>query len=82
MIPSSSSKSRIVQADQLQWETWLIFVGTTGGVAFIENHRNPTVQKEAIRPIESAQTTIPPRPYSHIPTHLPANPSNLRISGH
>ena len=26
-------------------------------------YRNPTVQKEAIRPIESAPTTIPPRPY-------------------
>ena len=45
------------------------------------NHRNPTVQKEAIWPIESAPTTIPPRPYPHIPTYLPANPSNLRISG-
>ena len=30
---------------------------------FHRNHRNPTVQKEAIRPIESAPTTIPPRPY-------------------
>ena len=48
----------------------------------IPTHRNPTVQKEAIWPIESAPTTIPPRPYPHIPTHLPANPSNLRISGH
>ena len=46
------------------------------------SHRNPTVQKEAIRPIESAPTTIPPRPYPHIPTYLPTNPSNLRISGH
>jgi len=31
---------------------------------------NPTVQKEAIRPIESAQTTIPPTPYPHNRMHL------------
>ena len=43
------------------------------------NHRNPTVQKEAIRPIESAPTTIPHRTYPYI---LPTNPSNLRIPGH
>ena len=28
------------------------------------NHRIPTVQKEAIWPIESVPTTIPPRPYT------------------
>ena len=37
------------------------------------NHRNHTVQKEAIRPIESAPTTIPPRPYPRNPTY----PSDL-----
>ena len=51
-------------------------------VSFHRNHRNPTVQKEAIWPIESAPTTIPPRPYPLIPTYLTANPSNLHITGH
>jgi len=35
---------------------------------FSQNH---TVQKEAIRPIESVPTTIPPRPYPLNCTHLP-----------
>ena len=34
--------------------------------------RIPTVQKEAIQPIESAPTTIPSRPYLHNSTYLPA----------
>ena len=34
-------------------------------------HRIPTVQKEAIQPIESEPTTIPLRPYSCNPTYLP-----------
>jgi len=33
-------------------------------LTFIRTH-NPTVQKEAIRPIESAPTTIPPSPHPH-----------------
>jgi len=32
--------------------------------------QNPTVQKEAIRPIESAPTTIPRRPYPNNPIYL------------
>jgi len=40
------------------------------------NHRNPTVRKEAIRPIESAPTTGPIPVTPHI---YPANPSDLCI---
>ena len=40
-------------------------------------HRNPTVQKEPIRPIESAPTTILVTPHIY-----PTNPSNLPIPGH
>jgi len=37
------------------------------------------VQKEAIRPIESAPTTIPPRPYPHNPMYLPlASPPDTK----
>ena len=42
-----------------------------GGKGDQNIHRIPTVQKEAIWPIESAPTTIPPRPYPHNPTYLP-----------
>ena len=58
-----------------------------GGVVNIEDEslrlqesQNPTVQKEAIRPIESAPTTIPPRPYPHNPIHFPKRASlTLRV---
>jgi len=35
------------------------------------NHRIPTVRKEPIRPIVSAPTRIPPRPFPRNPTYLP-----------
>ena len=41
-------------------------------------HRIPTVQKEAIRPIKSAPTTILPRPYPHNPPYLPYITLTLR----
>jgi len=44
----------------------------------ISNHRIPTVLKEAIRPIESAPTTIPHRPYPRNPTYLPLYPMHPR----
>jgi len=42
----------------------------------------PTVQTEAIRPIESAPTTIPSKPDPRNPTYLPITHSNLCIPGH
>ena len=56
----------------------LIFLSTRSITAHYIHHRNPTVQKEAIRPIESASNTIPPRPY---PMHLPQPvPLTLRVN--